>query len=134
TITVIATPEEGHEFDEDLGDWTLNEDGTASIEITLKDVDCDNKPGEPTDPNEPSDPSDPSNPTDPSDPNGSDDSTIITPPVQSTDNGSGEKPDEDGESLPKTATNYYNAMLIGGILIIAGLLTFIIRRKKTMNE
>src|SRR5699024_1905743 len=40
TVTVTATPDEGYELTEEEN-WTLHEDGTASIDIELEDVDCE---------------------------------------------------------------------------------------------
>ncbi|GAE29736.1 LPXTG cell wall anchor domain-containing protein [Halalkalibacter hemicellulosilyticus] len=40
----------------------------------------------------------------------------------------------DGERLPETATNAYNALLIGALLLIVGMIVFMIRRKVTVKE
>ncbi|MFA9456574.1 LamG-like jellyroll fold domain-containing protein [Halalkalibacter sp. AB-rgal2] len=44
------------------------------------------------------------------------------------------KDGSDGERLPETATNAFNALLIGALLLIMGMLVFMIRRKASVNE
>src|SRR5699024_7743162 len=99
TITIIATPEEGYELTETDG-WVLQEDGSATLTITLKDIDCEVE-------KTPEDPEDPEEPT-----------------IEIEDE------EEEGKELPKTATNQFNLLAIGlGLIAVSGLFLFRRRHK-----
>src|SRR5699024_2127741 len=60
-----------------------------------------------------------------------DDDNGINIKDDSDNKGKGEgQVDGDGNTLPKTATNLYNYLLIGAILLIVGSVTFIVNRRR----
>ncbi len=114
---------------------------------------------DPTDPVDPADPVDPVDPTDPVDPVNPEDPTNPVDPVspekptepsepvdseEPTDSDDNENPvsidkgDKEGDGkggglLPSTATNIFNLLLVGIVLLIAGAGTYIVIRRKRLE-
>ncbi|MEH7572492.1 LPXTG cell wall anchor domain-containing protein, partial [Cytobacillus firmus] len=91
----------------------------------------DPDPDNPTDPSDPiTDPDQPTNPSnpDPSDPEDDGGDPILPQrpiPAEELDN-----PPVDGQILPSTATNLYNNLLLGILLVISGGGLFIRQKRK----
>lgn len=115
---------------EQFRDYMVEEkylDGVVDPEREGRIVDLDGDPL-PSDPEDPVDSEDPDEPEENGDDNGKDDGEK---PVAGPDNGNGtDGHDKTNQHLPKTATNIYNLLLIGAILIISGMIVFIYQRKK----
>ena len=92
-------------------------------------------PEEPKDPEDPTDPEEPEDPEDPIDPEDLEDPEVPTDPEEPKDQEDPIDPEDsedDGEVLPKTATNMFNFLLIGGVLVGLGTIIFIVRRRNSV--
>ena len=113
----------------------------------------------PVDPEDPSDPGDKDPPVDPKDPNDPGNDKSPPDPKEPGDDEGNEKPGagkekdkgrdkgkfnngkdnqltegkKEGGKLPKTATTNYNWMLAGLVLLLAGLITYIVQRKRRLR-
>lgn len=80
----------------------------------------------------------PSNPEEPEEPENGDDNGDGDDPETHPDNGNGtdghDGHDKDDQYLPKTATNIYNFLLIGALLIISGVIVYIYQRKRGVKS
>src|SRR5690625_3747166 len=96
------------------------EDRVTELE-EAEDPEDSEDPADPEDPEDPEDPADPTDPEDPEDPAGEDaDGEDSETPVEGT--------------LPKTATNNFNMMLIGLALVLAGGISALIIRLKRQKS
>ncbi|HLR73667.1 MAG TPA: Cna B-type domain-containing protein, partial [Virgibacillus sp.] len=88
-------------------------------------------PEDPTEPEIPDDPKDPIKPEDPKDPSKPEDPKEPGKPEEPSEPASGDPESQDkGDQLPKTATNMYNMILIGTILLAGGVVLWLLSRRR----
>src|SRR5699024_3125259 len=88
-------------------------------------------PEDPTEPEIPDDPKDPSKPEDPKEPSKPEDPKEPGKPEEPSEPASGDPESQDkGDQLPKTATNMYNMILIGTILLAGGVVLWLLSRRR----
>src|SRR5699024_10145263 len=105
--------------------YVQNSEGVYALQhLTISNIVEPEEPGDPEDPEEPGTPEDPEDPGQKEDPEGQDDSG------DDEDDGVGATEDLGDNKIPKTATPWYNYLLIGIILLFGGVITFFVRRKE----